>query len=93
MFHFTSGCEEIYDIQFLPDVYRPMILNLEKSAVREAITNPDSSFWLRASNEIDVESGSERGANRTTLPPSSSDTTVGQMQEMGNSLPDSGNQL
>jgi uncharacterized protein (TIGR03032 family) len=52
MFEFTSGCEELYEVQFLPGVRRPMILNLEKAAVRQAITNPDSSFWLRASAEI-----------------------------------------
>jgi len=52
MFEFTSGCEELYDVQFLPGVRRPMILNLEKAAVRQAITNPDSSFWLRPSAEI-----------------------------------------
>ena len=33
-------------------VLRPMILNLEKPEAREAIANPDSSFWLRPSNEI-----------------------------------------
>ena len=52
MFEFTSGCEELYDVEFLPGIRRPMILNLEKPAVRLAITNPDSSFWLRASSEI-----------------------------------------
>lgn len=51
-FEYTSGCEEIYDVQFLPGVRRPMILNLEKAAARQAISNPDSSFWLRPSSEI-----------------------------------------
>jgi len=51
-FEFTSGCEELYDVHFLPGISRPMILNLEKEATRAAMTNPDSSFWLRASNEI-----------------------------------------
>ena len=39
-------------MQFLPGVHRPMILNLQKPAVRQAITNPDSCYWLRPSNEI-----------------------------------------
>lgn len=52
MFEFTAGCEEIYDVQFLPGIRRPMILNLDKPAVRQAITNPESSFWLRPSQEI-----------------------------------------
>jgi uncharacterized protein (TIGR03032 family) len=51
-FEFTEGCEEIYDVQFLPGQKRPMILNLEKPATRQAISNPDSAFWLRAGNEI-----------------------------------------
>jgi uncharacterized protein (TIGR03032 family) len=51
-FEFTAGCEELYDVQFLPGVFRPTILNLEKPVVREAFTYPDSSFWLRPSKEI-----------------------------------------
>jgi uncharacterized protein (TIGR03032 family) len=51
LFEFTSGCEEIYDVQFLPGAMRPMILSLEKPAARQAITNPDSCFWLRPSSE------------------------------------------
>jgi uncharacterized protein (TIGR03032 family) len=51
-FEFTQGCEEIYDVQFLPGLKRPMILNLEKPASRQAISNPESAFWLRPGNEI-----------------------------------------
>ena len=61
MFEYTVGCEELYDVQFLPGVYRPMILNLEKAAAREAMTNPDSSFWLRASAEIPLDSSGRKG--------------------------------
>lgn len=46
-FEFTSGCEELYDVQFLPGVYRPNILNLQKEAVVEALTAPEFSYWLR----------------------------------------------
>ncbi|MBN2581091.1 MAG: TIGR03032 family protein [Pirellulales bacterium] len=49
---FTAGCEELYDVQFLPGIYRPMIVNLEKPQARQAMTNPESSFWLRPANEI-----------------------------------------
>jgi len=52
MFEFTAGCEELYDVQFLPGVRRPMILNLDKPAVREAVSNPESSYWLRAGKEV-----------------------------------------
>ena len=56
LFEFTSGCEELYDVQFLPGVRRPMILNLQKEAVRQAMTNPDSSYWLRPSSLLPSES-------------------------------------
>lgn len=52
MLEFTSGCEELYDVKFLAGIRRPMILNLEKTAVRQAMTNPDSCYWLRPSAEI-----------------------------------------
>jgi uncharacterized protein (TIGR03032 family) len=50
-FEFTAGCEELYDVQFLPGVRRPMILSVEKPESRLAVTNPDSSYWLRPSSE------------------------------------------
>ena len=55
MFEFTAGCEELYDVQFLPGIFRPTILNLERDVVREAITYPGSSFWLRPSKEVQEE--------------------------------------
>jgi uncharacterized protein (TIGR03032 family) len=51
-FEFTVGCEELYDVQFLPGVRRPMIVNRERPEAHQAMTNPDSSYWLRPSNEI-----------------------------------------
>ena len=51
-FEFTAGCEELYDVEFLPGVRRPMILNLLRPEVHEAVTNPDSCYWLRPSNEV-----------------------------------------
>ena len=63
-FEFTAGCEELFDVQFLPGVYRPTILNLEKEAVRQAVTNPDSSYWLRPSAEANTDSNSDP-SNRT----------------------------
>jgi uncharacterized protein (TIGR03032 family) len=52
MFEFTTGCQELYDVQFLPGVRRPTVLNLEKDAVRQAFTAPEFSYWLRPSAEI-----------------------------------------
>jgi uncharacterized protein (TIGR03032 family) len=57
-FEFTSGCEELYDVHFLPGVSRPMILNLDKPAARQAMTNAESSFWLRPGNELRDEAAS-----------------------------------
>jgi uncharacterized protein (TIGR03032 family) len=61
LFEFTSGCEELYDVQFLPGVGRPTVLNLQKEAVRQAMTNPDSSFWLRPSSLLPSGSHSPDG--------------------------------
>ena len=51
-FEFTEGCEELFEIQFLPGARRPMILNLEKPQVRQAVSNPESAYWLRPSSVI-----------------------------------------
>jgi uncharacterized protein (TIGR03032 family) len=52
MLEFTSGCQELFEVQFLPGVHRPMILNLERLETRQAFTAPQFSYWLRPSNEI-----------------------------------------
>ena len=52
MFEFTHGCEELFDVKFLPNVFRPMIVNLDRPEAREAITNEESSFWIRPSAAI-----------------------------------------
>ena len=60
MFEFTAGCQELYDVQFLPGVRRPTVLNLEKEAARQAFTAPEFSYWLRPSAE--VKDGATPGA-------------------------------
>jgi uncharacterized protein (TIGR03032 family) len=57
MLEFTRGCEELFDIQFLPGVHRPMILNRERDAGREAFPAPDFAYWLRPSNVIEDATG------------------------------------
>jgi uncharacterized protein (TIGR03032 family) len=52
MFQFTEGCQELFDVQFLPGVRRPMILNPSQEAARQAFPAPTFSYWLRPSNEI-----------------------------------------
>jgi uncharacterized protein (TIGR03032 family) len=49
LFLFTEGCTELYDIQFLPGILRPMILSAEKEATLQAFTAPEFSYWLRPS--------------------------------------------
>jgi uncharacterized protein (TIGR03032 family) len=44
---FTTGCTELFDVQFLPGVRRPMILGAEKEAARQAFPTPEFSYWLR----------------------------------------------
>jgi uncharacterized protein (TIGR03032 family) len=46
---FTEGCTELYDVQFLPGVRRPMILHADHDAARQAYPTPESSYWLRPS--------------------------------------------
>ena len=104
MFEFTAGCEELYDIQFLPGVYRPMILNLEKPAVRQAVTHPDTSWWLRPSAEVrggvaggtgfsQECSSSAAAASAGGSPGAVPAGEVEALDTMGNLLPDSGIQL
>jgi uncharacterized protein (TIGR03032 family) len=52
LFEFTSGVQEIYDVQFLAWSRRPMILNADKEATRQAFTAPEFSYWLRPSNLV-----------------------------------------
>ncbi len=47
---FTAGCHEIYDVLFLPGARRPMILNAEREASRQAFTSPAFAYWLRPEN-------------------------------------------
>jgi uncharacterized protein (TIGR03032 family) len=51
LFEFTEGVQELYDVQFLPGVYRPMAINLEKEAAHQAFIAPDFAYWLRPGND------------------------------------------
>ena len=52
LLEFTAGVQELYDVRLLPGVRRPMVLNLDKPAARQAFTAPAFSYWLRPENEI-----------------------------------------
>jgi uncharacterized protein (TIGR03032 family) len=49
LFEFTEGCTELFDVRFLASARRPMILNAEKEATRQAVTAPEFAYWLRPS--------------------------------------------
>jgi uncharacterized protein (TIGR03032 family) len=52
MFEFTAGCSEIYDVQFLPGVRQPNVLNRLDDTTRQAFPAPEFSYWLRPENVI-----------------------------------------
>ncbi|MDZ4684622.1 MAG: TIGR03032 family protein [Planctomycetaceae bacterium] len=49
---FGSGCTELYEVQFLAGVQRPMVLNLQQPATRDAFPASDFSYWLRPSKMV-----------------------------------------
>jgi uncharacterized protein (TIGR03032 family) len=54
---FNSGCQELFAVQFLPGVLRPMILNPAQAATRQAFTAPEFAYWLRPSAALPSEPG------------------------------------
>ncbi len=42
---YQASVDEIYDIQILPDMHRPGILNTETDMFRKALSIPGTSFW------------------------------------------------
>lgn len=55
-FEFTSGCTELYDVQFLPGSRTPTVLNSADDTTRQAFTAPAFSYWLRPENVLRDES-------------------------------------
>ncbi len=53
MLKFTSGCEEIYEVGFVPGVRRGMILNTKDPVSQQAITAPEFAYWMRKRKGID----------------------------------------
>jgi len=47
LFEFTGGVEELFDIRFLPGIRRANLLRPDQPAVREGMTAPQFSYWLR----------------------------------------------
>lgn len=97
MFEFTAGCEELYDVEFLPGIRRPSILNLERPEIRQAVTNPESSYWLRSSSEIvdttDAAASTPTAADEKDVRGSTSFPAGGELRSEGSLLSDTGTQL
>jgi uncharacterized protein (TIGR03032 family) len=55
LLEFTSGYQELYDVQFLAGKSRPMVLNDQQEASRLGFTAPEFSYWLRPSSLISNE--------------------------------------
>lgn len=51
-FQFTAGCTEVYGVLGLPGFRRPMLLNTQHPAAKQAFPAPEFSYWLRPENEI-----------------------------------------
>jgi uncharacterized protein (TIGR03032 family) len=92
-FEYTAGCEELYDVQFLAGTGRPMVLNLDKPAARQAMTHPESSWWLRSSSEIPLEPADASRAGNDQGPAIPFGSSEREEPSPGNLLPDSGIQL
>ena len=43
--NYQNSVEEIYDIQILPNLRRPGILNTETEAYTMGLSTPDKTFW------------------------------------------------
>jgi uncharacterized protein (TIGR03032 family) len=48
---FTQGAEELYDVQFLPGILRPSILNLSAPVAYEGVTAPAFDYWIKPAPE------------------------------------------
>jgi uncharacterized protein (TIGR03032 family) len=50
MLEFTGGCQELFDVHFLPGCKRPMIVAPSQEAARQAFPAPEFAYWLRPSS-------------------------------------------
>jgi len=66
-FEFTDGCDELYDVLFLPGVSRPSLLNKERLAKRQGVSAPDFAYWLYEDQEKreDQSTGHSSGSGDT----------------------------
>ena len=51
MLHYRSSCEEIFEVQVLPGVRAPGLLNPDQEAAHLAVVAPDGRWWAHAEAE------------------------------------------
>ncbi len=51
MIRYENSVEEIYDVQVLPGMLRPNVLNTDKAEFRLGLTTPQSTYWGRRKEE------------------------------------------
>lgn len=64
---FQEGCHELYDVQFLPGMLRPSILNRQKIASKRAYTTPEFSYWMEVPTTEDA--ADDAAGQPSNLPP------------------------
>jgi hypothetical protein len=47
-FEFTSGCSELYEVQWIAGRRRPMLLNPERLEMVQAFLTPEQGWWVEA---------------------------------------------
>lgn len=52
MLEFTAGCQEVFEVQFLPDMLRPNLLQHDRPESLQAFPAPGFSYWLRPHDEV-----------------------------------------
>lgn len=48
---YENSCEEIYDVQILPEMGRPGIVGLETDMHLRALSTPEETFWMAPEEE------------------------------------------
>lgn len=62
---FSSGCQELFDVQFLPQIRQANLLLPDQSEAQLAFTAPEFAYWLRTSSPTSAAERSRHspGAN------------------------------
>ncbi len=50
--HYEHSVEEIYDVQVLPGILRPNILNTLRPEHKQGLTTPETTFWAKPKEKV-----------------------------------------